>query len=284
MNSLADIYIGTGGYSDTDLLGTLYPTGTTATQFLSYYAQHYDCVEINSSFHVPLGQKAIATMLEKSQGELLFSIKLHQNFSHHHNATLQQAEQFIHALQPLVNAGCLAHLFLQFPDFFERNKQNRLYLANILNWFEQFNVAIEFRNASWHIPQVFDYFKQQKNLIWCNADYPPLADLPHFDFKLNQQIGYLRLHGHNTDWYKAQSAKERHDYHYSDDELKQLADLIFQHKNEFKQLFIYFQNTTNSHSVYNIDTLKSYLLEYGFNLKNNPVNIHKNGLSQGDLF
>ncbi|WLF85014.1 DUF72 domain-containing protein [Moraxella sp. ZY210820] len=282
--SKQSIYIGTGGYSDTDLIGTLYPQGTSSSQFLNIYQQYYDTVEINSTFHAPIAEKAIQGMLEKSQGNLLFSVKLHQDFSHQRTATYQNAEAFMNHLTPLIDATCLAHLFLQFPQSFVRNKHNRLYLAKMLNWFQGLSIAIEFRHPSWHIPPVFEYFKQQSNLIWCNVDYPPLADLPTFNLQFNQEIGYLRLHGHNLKWHDAQSAKERHDYRYTDDELQKLAHLIHQQRHHFKQLFIYFQNTTHSHSVYNIDSLKSYLLEYGFNIKNNPVNIQKNGLSQGDLF
>ena len=43
------IYLGTGGYSDTDLIGTLYPFGTDKSDFLTIYSQHYDAIEINVS-------------------------------------------------------------------------------------------------------------------------------------------------------------------------------------------------------------------------------------------
>lgn len=285
VNTLSShIYIGTGGYSDSDLLGTLYPLGTPSSQFLSIYQQHYDTVEINSTFHAPIGQKAIQGILEKSEGHLQFSIKIHQDFSHKRKSTQTHAQAFLTALQPLINANCLANLIIQFPQQFSRTQNHRLYLAELFSWFDGFNIAVEFRHPSWHIDTVFDYFKAQSHLIWCNVDYPPLADLPKFDFKLNQNIGYLRLHGHNMNWHSAQSAKERHDYRYTDDELKILANLIYQHKENFKQLFIYFQNTTKSHSVYNIEILKNYLLKYNFSIKNSSVNIHKNGLSQGNLF
>ena len=70
------IYIGTGGYSDTDLIGTLYPHSAKANEFLHYYANHYDCVEINASFHAPIGQKTLLGMLNKADGRLKFSFKL----------------------------------------------------------------------------------------------------------------------------------------------------------------------------------------------------------------
>ena len=53
------IYIGTGGYSDTDLLGTLYPYGTSKSDFLSVYSRHYDTIEINITFHAPIGVSAL---------------------------------------------------------------------------------------------------------------------------------------------------------------------------------------------------------------------------------
>ena len=39
-NPTPRIYLGTGGYSDTDLLGTLYPQGTKKTDFLREYADN----------------------------------------------------------------------------------------------------------------------------------------------------------------------------------------------------------------------------------------------------
>ena len=60
------VYLGTGGYSDTDLLGTLYPTGTKKTDFLREYAKQYGAVEINSTFYAPIGQKAFAGMVNKA--------------------------------------------------------------------------------------------------------------------------------------------------------------------------------------------------------------------------
>ena len=58
------IYLGTGGYSDTDLLGTLYPISTKKTDFLREYAKQYGGVEINSTFYAPIGQKAFAGMVK----------------------------------------------------------------------------------------------------------------------------------------------------------------------------------------------------------------------------
>ncbi|WP_040975611.1 DUF72 domain-containing protein [Necropsobacter massiliensis] len=264
------IHIGTGGYSDTDLVGTLYPFGTDKSDFLSIYSQFYDTVEINSTFHAPIGAKALQGMVEKAEGRLQFSVKLHQDFSHIRTATKAQADDFLHALQPLQEQSCLANLLVQFPSSFERTHANRYYLAELVSWFHDYPLAIEFRHASWHTQSVLDYFHGKENLIWCNVDYPQNIGLPSFQFYANQRTAYLRLHGRNPNWWKAQSAKERHDYRYSEIELQRLAALLNQRKNEFDRLYLYFQNTTKSHAFYNIESLKNSLKEYGVKIKPSP--------------
>lgn len=259
------IYIGTGGYSDTDLVGTLYPLGTAKADFLHHYSRHYDTVEINSSFHAPIGAKALQGMLEKAAGRLRFSIKLHQDFSHKRTATAEQAHHFLNALQPLIEQQALATLFVQFPHTFERTPANRLYLAQLTEWFADYPLAVEFRHASWHIPPVFQAFSQKPNLIWCNVDYPTHIGLPAFQFQPNQPIAYLRLHGRNPHWWQADSAKARHDYRYSEAEIEQLVRKIAEQS--FDTLYLYFQNTTQSHSFYNIASIKSYLIAEGFSVK-----------------
>lgn len=182
------VYLGTGGYSDTDMLGTLYPIGTKKTDFLAEYAKHYGAVEINSSFYAPLGHKAYEGMLRKSDGKVRFAIKLHQDFSHTLKATAEHATAFIQALQPLIEADRLAPLLIQFPHGFNRTKAHRLYLAKLADWFSDYPLAIEFRHASWHIPQVEHSF-QQFGLIWCSVDYPQVKGLPNSRLLFTQGTG-----------------------------------------------------------------------------------------------
>lgn len=259
------IYIGTGGYSDTELIGTLYPHGTPKTDFLNIYACHYDTVEINSTFHAPIGARAVQGMAEKAAGRLRFSVKLHQDFSHSRRATAQQARDFLNALKPLSDS--LANLCIQFPFSFERNPTNRRYLAELVSWFQDYPVAMEFRHPSWHIPQVFEFFKTQPQLIWCSVDYPPEIGLPESAFRPLGRTAYARWHGRNRHWHAAHSAAERHDYRYTDAELQQLVGDLHAQRDDFDVLYLYFQNTTRSHAFYNIPVLKQYLDGLGFRVK-----------------
>lgn len=274
------IYIGTGGYSDRALLGTLYPHGTAAADFLHHYAQHYDCVEINSSFHAPIGRKSIERMAEKASGRLKFSFKLHQDFSHARQADAARAYAFFEALTPLSEHDLLAHLLLQFPHSFERTATNRRYLADLCTWFDGIQLAVEFRHPSWHTEAVYQTFQTRAELIWCNVDYPPRIGYPEFDFQSFSPTACLRLHGRNPHWREAQSAAERHDYRYPDAELAALAQTLFQQRHTFDTLYLYFENTTAAHSFHNIPLLKQYLSDLGFSVKTPVVE----EIRQADLF
>lgn len=287
------VYLGTGGYSDTDMVGTLYPTGTKKTDFLAEYAKHYGAVEINSSFYAPLGHKAYEGMLRKSEGKVKFAIKLHQDFSHTLKATAEHATAFIQALQPLIEADCLAPLLIQFPHGFDRTRDHRLYLAKLTDWLSDYPLAVEFRHASWHIPQVEHSF-QQFGLIWCSVDYPQVHGLPNSrllftqgtgqninrnsinQISINQnnstqydsqtkssvqqtRIGYLRMHGNNLNWWDALSASERHDYRYTPQEMQNWAQAIANQRQHFDELYVFFQNSTKAHAYYNIQMLRSAL-------------------------
>lgn len=273
---LPKIYIGTGGYSETDLIGSLYPYGTRPSDFLHHYANHYDCVEINSSFHAPIGQKALTGMLKKADGRLKFSLKLHQTFSHHFTATAKTAQDFLDILTPI--QPFLAPLLLQFPHSFERNLANRQYLTNLVGWFKDQTLAIEFRSPTWHCPPVFAQFAKTPNLIWVNTDYPKNIGLPNTPFWANTRIAYVRLHGNNPNWWEETTAKDRHNYRYANHELDNIVETIANNKQNFDELFIYFQNTTNAHSFYNILTLKEKLRKQGFEVKVG------NKIGQGELF
>lgn len=260
------VYLGTGGYSDTDLLGHLYPKDSKKSDFLALYATNYAAVEVNSSFYAPIGHKAFAGMVEKSEGQLQFSIKLHQNFSHNRSATQEHALSFIQALSPIIEAGCLAPLLLQFPHGFDRTMAHRRYLATLCGWFFDYPLAIEFRHQSWHSPKVMDDF-QAHGLIWCSVDYPKVSGLPRSCLIFTQRTGYLRLHGDNPNWWDAHSASERHDYCYTQDEMQRWAQTIANQRRHFDTLYVFFQNTTNGFAVANISMLRQALIEQGFVVK-----------------
>lgn len=252
------IHIGTGGYTDPDLIGHLYPQKAKKSDFLAHYANHFDTVEINSTFYAPIGQKAFLGMLNKAAGKLLFSVKLHQDFSHNRTATPDHAAAFIAALAPIIADEKLACLLLQFAHEFDRTPDHRCYLARVSSWFADYPLVVELRHPSWHLPTVAESFAARR-VIWCSVDYPNIGGLPPSCLLATHKTGYLRLHGKNLNWWDAKTAAERHHYCYGTREMDELADKISKFVGVWDRLFVYFENTTKGQAVGNIALLKDRL-------------------------
>lgn len=259
------IYIGTGGYSNEEWLGLLYPEDAKKTEFLKYYSEEFNAVEVNSSFYNIPGHKAFAGMVEKSSGQVQFCVKIHQDFTHTRKVDENLVERMIDSPRPLMEANVFGMFLAQFPYSFHRTPQNRRYLDQLASWFEGQPLAIEFRHISWHIEEVRDAFAA-RGIVFVSVDYPQLAGMPISDLHLSTQAskrrGYIRLHGRNdATWWEGQSAAERHDYRYTPAELKTWADRIqAAHLQPEDELYIFFQNTTKGHALINIPQLKKALL------------------------
>jgi len=45
------LYVGTSGFSYADWRGVFYPRSMKQNEFLSYYSQHFNCVELNFTYY-----------------------------------------------------------------------------------------------------------------------------------------------------------------------------------------------------------------------------------------
>ncbi len=263
------IWLGTGGFSNAEWHGLLYPHNAKPTQYLAEYAHAFDAVEINSTFYHIAGQKALAHMLETTQGRVQFCFKIHQAFTHSRDADAPLMQRMQQTADVLRQAGKLGPFLAQFPYSFARTSENRRYLAQLIAWFTQDTrfkedrLAIEFRHASWHCEPVQAAFSAQ-GLIWASVDYPELNGLPSSGFITTGRVGYVRLHGRNTEqWWSGNSAAERHDYRYDDAELRDWAQVILAKQSKLDTVYVFFENTTKGHALYNAPVLRNLLQKGG---------------------
>lgn len=266
------VYIGTAGYTNEDWVATtleaggpdfLYPQGTKKTDFLSVYAQHFDAVELNSSFYGIPSLKAFEGMSRRVAGRTRFAVKLHQVFTHACAPTERDFDMMLQSPQPLRDAGLMGPYLAQFPYRFARTPQNRKYLAHLTRRFAGHELALEFRHQSWDRPEVRSGLSEF-GLIWVSPDYPPLEGLPEPALHVTSEVGYLRLHGRNSgNWWSGESASERHDYRYTRAEMDEWAAKIAFAAGELEELYIFFANTTKGHALHNIPMLREALRSHG---------------------
>ena len=76
------LYVGVSGFSYTGWKGNFYPKDLKSEDFLGYYSQRLNSVEINSSFYAPPTAAMIKSWSQKTQDQFRFSIKSPRQITH----------------------------------------------------------------------------------------------------------------------------------------------------------------------------------------------------------
>lgn len=267
-----EIYLGTGGYTNDDWVGLLYPPEVKKDEWLGIYSRNFNGVELNSSFYNIPGIKAFAGMLKRSEGRVHWGVKIHQAMTHDRNADDNDYQRLFESVGPLREAGVLGPFLAQFPQSFHRTPENRKYFAALAARFADKTVApgglaVEFRHNSWNNEETLEAFKKA-GLTWVSTDYPPLPGLPKNELHLTSDIAYIRLSGRNKEkWYEGKDQSERHDYRYSPDELRFWVQSLVEaaEQETITQAWFIFNNTTKGHALVNVQMLRELLEEFDLN-------------------
>lgn len=247
------IYIGTSGFSYQDWKGPFYPAKLTTSKFLEYYASVFKTCEINSSYYRIPTSKTTESMVKKTKGEMKFVFKVHQNITHHRNATEGEIAAFKDALKPLTEQQTLGALLVQFPFSFKKSQSNWDYICRIKEWFGlSLPLMLEVRNQSWHSESFMEQLRDME-FGFVNVDEPQLKGLMPVTSYVTNKIGYIRYHGRNKkDWYKQNGEPwERYNYLYAKSELQEWVPLVEQMKRQADTIYIFFNNHWQSQAVKN---------------------------------
>src|SRR5207248_2739686 len=77
------IRVGTASWTDPGFIADWYPPDLPAGERLDWYAEHFDLVEVNSSFYAVPGETTVARWAERTPAEFVFDVKLHRLLSRH---------------------------------------------------------------------------------------------------------------------------------------------------------------------------------------------------------
>jgi uncharacterized protein YecE (DUF72 family) len=215
--------IGLAGWIYKDWAGIVYPRPKPrGFQEVSFLANYFDVLEINTSFYGPISAKTSSAWLAQLQspGPFRFTAKLWRGFTHERNASSTDDQAVKDGLAPLVEAARFGALLLQFPWSFRNTDENRDYVARLRARFSEYPLVLEVRHASWSEPGVLDTLAQL-DIGLCNIDQPLFKRSIQPGAIATSAIGYVRLHGRNyKSWFtKNEHSHERYDYLYSLDEL-----------------------------------------------------------------
>ncbi len=238
------VHIGIAGWSYPDWKGIVY-TNSKLDQ-LQYISGFVDCVEINSTFYRPPFERTTKSWLDKTakRPEFFFTAKLHKSFTHEGKMDTQIIRYFHKGFEPLLEAGKLKHLLVQFRYDYDDTESNREHLGRIVkNFSGAFELAVEVRHKSWQSPQSLE-FLEELGVTVCNLDYPTTYNSFDLQDYTIGTSGYFRLHGRNAKaWFSKAGRDETYNYYYNEKELGQIKDRVDKLKKALAVLTV----ITNNH-------------------------------------
>lgn len=259
---MTEVLIGTSGYYYQDWVGPFFPAGLGKDHFLEYYSDRFPFCELNFSYYQMPKRSQLISMMQQTQSGFMFAVKAHKSITHERSpASIQQAEEFYHALRPMMDEQRLAAVLLQFPYSFHHTPENRKYLADIIEPLEGLPLCVEFRNREWMLERVYDGLRE-RNICFVQTDTPELDNLPLPTTITTSDTGYIRFHGRNTaNWWGGDNTS-RYDYLYSSQELHSWLCRIEDIANKVKRLLIAFNNHHKGQAIQNAQQIYKLIAEH----------------------
>ena len=226
----ATIRFGPAGWSYDDWNGIVYPAHRPhGFHEAEYLANFFDTIEINTTFYHPPRAEISRSWIRRVQHNpnFRFTAKLWQRFTHDRTTSQQDERVFKQGVEPLLEAGLLGALLMQFPWSFKNNKENREYVGGLVMQFMEFPLVLEVRHESWNTPEVYRML-HELGVGFCNIDQPVIGRSIRPSGRSTSPLGYVRLHGRNYEhWFtSSEHPEERYDYLYSMGELEDWAERI----------------------------------------------------------
>jgi uncharacterized protein YecE (DUF72 family) len=270
------ILVGTASWTDPGFIERWYPEKMPAHERLGWYAQHFEMVEVNSTFYSVPDARTVERWCAATPSDFVFNVKLHQLFSFHSTQakllppelqglvpadpkgkvtatrSLQDAllKSFLRPMSILQSAGKLGVSLLQLSPAFSPRKHQLAELEALIGSLGDFSLAIEFRNRNWlvgdQLGATIDFLRKH-GVAFVNVDAPAGEHFSIVPSDLNEvttpRFSYLRLHGRNAKAYlTGKTVAARFDYDYSDKEISGVAERSRELAREAKQLHVVFNN------------------------------------------
>jgi uncharacterized protein YecE (DUF72 family) len=183
------VHVGCSGWVYPHWRERFYPKGVPQRRWLTYYAEHFDTVEINSTFYRLASPAAVESWLEQSPEGFIFAVKMSRYMTHIKRLTMIEpgTERFYERLDGLSGTERFGPVLWQFPPNFHRDDER---LADALPKLPPGRHAFEFRHASWFVEPVYELLRQAGAALVV-GDHP---SRPFQTLELTADWTYLRFH------------------------------------------------------------------------------------------
>ena len=149
--NLPPILLGTSSFTASGWAGSFYPKGMRPADYLTFYAEHFHTVEVDSTFYACPSAQTVSNWAARTPEGFTFSVKMPQSITHEKALAGCDAElaEFLKTMDVLGNK--LGPIVFQFPFFNRSAFQDRHefldrlvpFLAKLPN---AYKFALEIRN------------------------------------------------------------------------------------------------------------------------------------------
>ena len=289
------IRVGTCSWTEKSLIqsGEWYPKiARTAETRLKYYAEHFNTVEVDSTYYAIPTKSNAYLWAQRSPEDFLFQIKVYgvltghavdprslppdirselpakdriQKYLYIREPKLLNliAEKFLESLYPLISTGKLGIFVFQFPPWFTYKEKHLEYILSCNRIMGRVPIAVEFRHGSWYTSEAREkvfHFLRKNQIIHVVADEPQYGTMATVPFmpQTTADIAYYRLHGRNKEnWLKKGiETSLRYAYEYSDEELKGFLPHVEISAKTAKTTYVMFNNCHGGSAMRNAEKMK----------------------------
>jgi uncharacterized protein YecE (DUF72 family) len=219
------IHIGTSGWHYEHWRGPFYPDDLSKDDFLAFYADRFQTVEINNSFYQLPRKETLKKWREGVEKSFIFAVKGSRYITH-----MKKLKDPERTLSPLLEMAQvlkpkLGPILFQLPPRWRFNPERFKGFLKALPGEHKY--AIELRDPSWHDTRAYEAMAQ-RGVAFCMYELAGTRS-PR---EVTADFVYIRLHGPGKA-YKGQ---------YSTKSLSDWAGAISAWISQRKEVFCYFDN------------------------------------------
>ncbi|MGG9970592.1 DUF72 domain-containing protein [Ferruginibacter sp. SUN002] len=122
------VYLGCAKWGRTEWVGKIYPPKAKEKDFLNYYVDHYNSIELNATHYKVYGDAGIRKWAEKAKGkDFKFCPKMYQGVTHRGSLTNKQfiTNEFFRGI--VAFEEFLGPIFIQVSDAFSPKRKDELF-------------------------------------------------------------------------------------------------------------------------------------------------------------
>jgi len=295
-----EVRVGTASWTDPTLVapGVFYPPeADTAEARLAYYASHFPVVEVDATYYTLPSARTAQLWVERTPPDFVFDVKAFALFTGQPSEVRRLprvvraelpaalAEQpriygkdlptelldalwamFREGIAPLVEAGQLGAVFLQYPRWVYSCSAARAAIREARERLAGLPVAVEFRNASWlnekNAERTIRFLEEiAAALVLVDEPQGFRSSVPPVVATTSPDLAVVRFHGHRSATWEATGVPpvERFRYLYTPTELEAWVPRVREIARRVRQTHLLMNNCYANYGATNARELAALL-------------------------